>query len=35
MGLSLNSYFNIVDKNHLSMLPDAYEIEANDTWITV
>ena len=35
MGLSLNSYFNIVDKNHISMLPDAYEIEANDTWITI
>ena len=35
MGLSLNSYFNILDKNHSSLLPDAYEIEANDTWLTI
>ena len=33
LGLSLNSYFNILERNHASMLPDAYEIEANNTWL--
>lgn len=35
MGLCLNSYFNILERNHATMMPDAYEIEANNTWMIV
>ena len=33
IGLSINSYFNIINKTHAMMMMDAYEIEANTSWL--
>ena len=35
IGPSINSYFNILDKSHASTMIDAYQIEANHTWLTI
>lgn len=35
VGPSLNSYFNILDREHATKLVDSYELEANKTWMIV
>lgn len=35
IGPSLNSYFNVLDREHAAKLVDSYELEANKTWMFV